>query len=78
MATRLDFFNSILPDYYKSNLGNYYAPPSFAWDALFIERCDEVIFDDCYTYVNMIKQMPRGGLCFVGGKRHVKAINKYL
>ena len=28
--------------------------------------------------LNMIEKMKRGGLCFVGSKRHVKANNKYL
>jgi hypothetical protein len=28
--------------------------------------------------LNMVERMKRGGLCFVGSKRYVKANNKYL
>ena len=64
--------------YYKLDPANYLSAPSLAWDAMLLKT--GVVLDqitDLKT-LDFVEKMKRGGLCFVGSKRHVKANNKYL
>ena len=57
---------------------NYLTSPSLAWDAMILKTDIEL---DLITYIEMLQMVERqrrGGLCYVGSKRHVKANNKYL
>ena len=59
--------------YYKLDPANYLTAPGLAWDAMLLM---DLISD--IDMLTMIQRHKRGGLCYVGSKRHVKANNKYL
>ena len=64
--------------YHKIGPANYLSVPSLAWGAMLIHtgvKLDLISNDDILI---MIERMQRGGLCFVGSKRYVKAHNKYM
>ena len=52
--------------------------PYLAWDAMLImtDINMKLLYD--IDMLNMIEKMKRGGLCFVGSKRYVKANNQHL
>ncbi len=64
--------------YYSLDPANYLTAPGLAWDAMLLQTGVHL---DLITDLEMLKifeSAKRGGLCFVGSKRHVKANNKYL
>jgi hypothetical protein len=57
---------------------NYISAPSLAWDAMLKKTEVELDLISDEKVLDIIERHKRGGLCFVGSKRHVKANNKYL
>ena len=64
--------------YYELDPSNYISAPSCAWDAMLLKTDIELDLIMDLEMLEMIEKMKRGGLCFVGSKRHVKANNHYL
>jgi hypothetical protein len=65
-------------EYYKLDPANYISCPSLASDAMLkmtgiqLEQISDV------KILDIIERQKRGGLCFVGSKRHVEANNRYV
>jgi hypothetical protein len=68
-------FRKMSLKYYKLDAANYLTSSSMAWDAmlLYTNIKLELISDE--EILIMIEKSKRGGLCFVGSKRHAKANN---
>ena len=64
--------------YYNLDPANYMTAPSLAWDAMLLKTEVELDQITDIEVLKMIENMKRGGLCFVGSKRYVKANNMYL
>ena len=64
--------------YYGLDPANYLTVPGLAWDAMLLKTGVKLELIPDIEFLNMYESMKRGGLCFVGSKRHVKANNKYL
>ena len=63
---------------YELDPSHYLSAPALAWDALLYLSGVELELISDLEMLDMIERQKRGGLCFVGSKRHVKATNKYL
>ena len=57
---------------------NYLTPPSLSWDAMLLNTKAKLELLHDLDMLNMIEKMKRGGLCFVGSKRYVKANNQRM
>ena len=71
-------FRATCMNYYGLDPPNYITIPGFAWDAM-LKQTDiklELIHDP--EILQIMEQHKRGGLCFVGSKRYVKANNHYI
>ena len=64
--------------YYKLDPANYLTAPGLAWDAMLLMTKVKLDLISDIDMLTMIERQKRGGLCYVGSKRHVKANNKYL
>ena len=64
--------------YYNLDPANCMTAPSLAWDAMLLKTEAELDQKTDIEVLKMIENMKRGGLTFVGSKRHVKANNMYL
>ena len=79
LADVFENFRMMSLETYELDPANYFTAPALAWDAFLLLNPDlelELISD--LEILDMIERQKRGGLCFVGSKRHVKANNKYL
>ena len=65
-------------EYYNLDPANYISAPSLAWDAMLLKTKVKLGLISDITVLDIIERSKRGGLCFVGSKRHVKANNHYL
>ena len=65
-------------NYYKLDPANYLFAPSLAWDAMLLLTNIELDLITDIKMLDLIERMKRGGLCFVGSKRYIKANNKYM
>ena len=63
---------------YELDPSHYLSAPALAWDALLYLSGVELELISDLEMLDMIERQKRGGLCFVGSKRHEKANNKYL
>ena len=57
---------------------NYISAPGLAWDALLLKTKINLDLITDIKVLDIIERPKRGGLCFVGSKRHVKCNNKYI
>jgi hypothetical protein len=67
----MEYYNRLDP-------ANYLTCPSFAWDALLKmtgKKCGQISGGEI---LGIVERQKRGGLCFVGSKRHVEANNKFV
>jgi hypothetical protein len=64
--------------YYKLDPANYLTAPGLAWGAMLPMTGIKLDLITDLSMLDMIEKMKRGGVCFVGSKRHVKANNKFL
>ncbi|MFM7988609.1 MAG: hypothetical protein ACKPKO_55785, partial [Candidatus Fonsibacter sp.] len=78
LADVFEKFRSTCYEYYNLDPSNYISAASLAWDAMLFNTKVELELIHDVEMLNMIEKEKRGGLCFVGSKRHVKANNKYL
>ena len=65
-------------NYYSLDPSNYLTAPSLAWDAMLLHTRVKLDLISNSDILLMVEKMKRGGLCFVGLKRYVKADNKYM
>jgi hypothetical protein len=78
LADVFENFRKKCYEYYKLDPANYYSAPGLAWDAMLLKTGIKLDLITDLKMLEMIERMKRGGLCYVGSKRHVKANNKYL
>jgi hypothetical protein len=78
LADVFEKFRKVCMNYYKLDPANYLSAPSLAWDAMLLLTGIELDLITDMKMLDMVERMKRGGLCFVGSKRYVKANNKYL
>jgi hypothetical protein len=71
-------FRQTCISYYQLDPANYLSAPSLAWDAMMLKTGIELDQITDLKTLDFIERMKRGGLCFVGSKRQVRANNKYL
>ena len=64
--------------HYELDPLNYISAPSLAWDAMLFKTGIELELISDVTMLEMIERQKRGGLCFVGSKRHCVANNEYM
>ena len=57
---------------------NYISAPGLAWDALLLMTNIKLDLIIDLKVLDIIERQKRGGLCFVGAKRHVKCNNRYI
>ena len=78
LADVFSSFRDTCITYYKLDPANYLSAPALAWDAMLLKTGIELDQITDIRMLDFVEKMKRGGLCFVGSKRHVKANNKYL
>ena len=78
MADVFENFRKTCIQHYELDPSNYISAPSLAWDAMLLKTGIELDLIMDHDMLDMIENMKRGGLCFVGSQRHVKANNHYL
>jgi len=64
--------------YYELDPLNYISAAGLAWDALLLKTKINLDLITDIKALDIIERQNRGGLCFVGSKRHVKCNNKYI
>jgi hypothetical protein len=78
LADVFENFRKVCLNYYNLDPANYLTLPGLAWDAALLQSNIKLELIDDLEILDMVERGKRGGLCFVGSKRHVKANNKYL
>ena len=78
LADVFENFRKTCIEYYKLDPSNYLTAPGLAWDAMLLQTKVKLDLINDVDMLSMIERQKRGGLCFVGSKRYVKANNKYL
>ncbi|MFM7980491.1 MAG: hypothetical protein ACKPKO_14350, partial [Candidatus Fonsibacter sp.] len=78
LADVFENFRKTCTEYYKLDPSNYLTAPGLAWDAMLLQKKVKLDLINDVDMLSMIERQKRGGLCFVGSKRYVKANNKYL
>ena len=69
-------FRKMSIDYYKLDPANYISAASLAWDAMLLNTKINLDLLSDPEMLELFERGKRGGLCFVGSKRHVIANNK--
>ncbi len=70
-------FRKTCLEYYKLEPLNYITSPGLSNDAMLLTTGIELELISDAKVLDIIERQKRGGLCFVGSKRHVKVNNKY-
>ena len=78
LADVFENFRTTCKNYHDLDPANYISLPSFAWDAMLKMTKTELELIHDYKILDIIERQKRGGLVFVGSKRHVEANNKYV
>ena len=78
LADVFEQFRKTCSEYYQLDPANYLTAPSLAWDAMLLLTGIQLELITDTTMLDMIERQKRGGLCFVGSKRYVKANNPYV
>ena len=78
LADVFEKFRKTCMTYYGLDPSNYSTVPGLAWDAMLLNTKVKLELITDLEVLKMYESMKRGGLCFVGTQRHVKANNKYL
>jgi len=71
-------FRKTCQNYYGLDPANYISAPGLAWDAMLLKTNIKLELIHDALILDIMERMKRGGLCFVGSKRHVVANNKYM
>ena len=77
-ADVFEHFRKTCMSYCKLDPANYLTCPSLAWDAMLKMTKIELEQISDIRILDIIERQKRGGLCFVGSKRHIEANNKYV
>ena len=78
LADVFENFRETSFEYYSLDPANYLSLPSFAWDAMLNMTGIKLEQIHDYRVMDIMERQKKGGLCFVGSKRHAIANNKYL
>ena len=78
LADVFENFRKTCYSYYGLDPANYISAPSLAWDAMLLKTGIKLELMSDLKVLDIMERAKRGGLCFVGAKRHVKANNKYM
>jgi hypothetical protein len=78
LADVFENFRRTCIHHYKLDPANYISAPSLAWDAMLYKTGVKLDLVSDHRIMTMIEEQKRGGLCFVGSKRHAVANNAYL
>ena len=76
LADVFENFRKTCMNYYGMDPANYLSAPSLAWDAMLRMTGIELELISNPEILDIVEKQKRGGLCFVGSKRHVKANNR--
>ena len=71
-------FRKMCLEHYKLDPANYLTAASLAWDSMLLKTKIELDLISDPGILTMIEKSKRGGLTFVGSKRHAKANNKHM
>jgi hypothetical protein len=78
LADVFENFRSTCFNYYGLDPANYISAPSLAWDAMLMKTKIELEQIHDLKVLDIIERHKKGGLTFVGSKRHVVANNHLL
>lgn len=78
LADVFENFRNLCINVYKLDPSNYMTSPSLSWDAMLMTTKIKLELISDYEILEFMEKWKRGGLCFVGSRRHVVANNKYL
>ena len=78
LADVFENFRDMSMNNYNLDPANYLTAPGLAWDAMLLKTGVELELISDLELLNFMEDMKRGGLCFVGSKRHVEANNNGL
>ena len=78
LADVFENFRETAQEYYGLDPANYITSPSMAWDAMLSMTNIELDLIDHTELLEKVEMGKRGGLCYVGSKRHAKANNRYM
>lgn len=78
LADVFENFRKTCINYYDLDPANYISAPSLAWDAMLLKTGISLEQISDMKILDIVERQKRGGLCFVGSKRYVKANNHYL
>jgi len=78
LADVFENFRNTCQNYYGLDPANYISAPGLAWDAMLLKSNIQLELMHDTKVLDIMERMKRGGLCFVGSKRHVKANNQYM
>ena len=76
LADIFEKFRTTCMKHYSSDPAHYISAPGLAWDAMLLKTGIELDLITDLKMFKMVERAKRGGLCFVGSKRMVKANNK--
>ena len=71
-------FRSTCLTNYELDPANYISAASLAWDAMLLKTGTELELISDPKILDIIERQKKGGLCYVGSKRHVVANNHYF
>ena len=63
-------FRKTCQNYYGLDPANYISAPGLAWDAMLLKTDIKLELMHDTLVLDILERMERGGLCFVGSKRH--------
>ena len=78
LADVFENFRKTCINYYSLDPANYISSPGLSWDAMLLKTNIKLELMHDLKVLDIMERMKRGGLCFVGSKRHVVANNKYM
>jgi hypothetical protein len=78
LADVFEIFRITCVEYHRFDPANYISCPSLAWDAMLKMTGIQLEHISDVKILDIIERQKRGGLCFVGSKRHVEANNRYV
>jgi hypothetical protein len=78
LADVFESFRNTCFEHYGLDPANYISAASLSWDAMMLKTGVKLELISDLKVLDIIERSKRGGLCFVGSKRHVVANNKYM
>jgi hypothetical protein len=78
LADVFENFRKTCFEYYGLDPSNYISSPGLAWDAMLLKTNVNLELISDLKVLDIMERCKRGGLTFVGSKRHVVANNKHM